>query len=63
MRKTPSKETYLPKLILCLTKQSLTKGTRKYGKNNYFLLEVLTAVVMNSPIFWDITQCSRMKVN
>jgi hypothetical protein len=26
-------------------------------------LEVLSAVVMNSPIFWDITPCSRLRVN
>jgi hypothetical protein len=25
--------------------------------------EVLTAVVMKSPIFWDITPCSPLKVN
>jgi hypothetical protein len=26
-------------------------------------LEVLTAVVMKSPIFWDITPCSRLKIS
>jgi hypothetical protein len=25
--------------------------------------EILTAVVMNSPIFWDITPCSSLEVN
>jgi hypothetical protein len=26
-------------------------------------LEVLTAVVMKSPIFWDMTPCSPLKIN
>jgi hypothetical protein len=29
----------------------------------YLLYEFLTAVVMTNPIFWDITQCSPLKVN
>jgi hypothetical protein len=31
--------------------------------SGYILFEVLTAVVMNSLIFWDITPCSPLKVN
>jgi hypothetical protein len=53
MRKTPSKESYVTQLTQCLTKRSLTKGTRSWGKNNYFGLEVLTAVVLKSFKFWD----------
>jgi hypothetical protein len=30
---------------------------------NFVGFEVLTAVVMKSPIFWDITLCSPLKVN
>jgi hypothetical protein len=30
---------------------------------NYVAFEVLTAVVMKSSIFWDITPCSPLKVN
>jgi hypothetical protein len=34
------------------------------GVNNFFLrFEVLTAIVMKSSIFWDITPCSPLKVN
>jgi hypothetical protein len=33
----------------------------KTGKMNGF--EVLTAVIMKSPIFWDITPCMPLKVN
>jgi hypothetical protein len=31
--------------------------------NHYARLEVLTAVVLNNTIFWDITPCSPLKVN
>jgi hypothetical protein len=33
-------------------------------KGNYYVgFEVLTAVVMKSSIFWDITPCNPLKVN
>jgi hypothetical protein len=33
-------------------------------KSYYFVgLEILTAVVMNSSISWDVTPCSSLKVN
>jgi hypothetical protein len=33
------------------------------GKYKFVEFEVLTAVVMKSTVFWDITLCSRLKVN
>lgn len=29
----------------------------------YVIFEVLTAVLMKSPIFWDMTTCSPLKTN
>jgi hypothetical protein len=31
--------------------------------NSYVGFEVLTAVVVKSPFFWDITPCNPLKVN
>jgi hypothetical protein len=33
------------------------------AKYNFVGSEVLTAVVMNSSVFWDVTSCSPLKVN
>jgi hypothetical protein len=43
-------------LILTAQKSRYDMGMNKIG------FEVLTAVVMNSSIFWDITPCSQLKV-
>jgi hypothetical protein len=37
------------------------KGDKKY--KHFVEFEVLTAVVMKSTIFWDITPCSPLRVN
>jgi dolichol kinase len=42
----------------------VTSCTFKFRSCPYFVgFEVLTAVVMKSAIFWDITPCSPLKVN
>jgi hypothetical protein len=44
-------------VVIKLTSESVLTITRYVG------FEVLTAVVMKSTIFWDITPCSPLKVN
>jgi hypothetical protein len=57
-----------PNLLLLLTSRTTTidtssKNSMLITKENYEVFGVLTAVVMKSIIFWDITPCSPMKVN
>jgi hypothetical protein len=46
----------------CARIQLLLNWVTRIG-GGYVGFEVLTAVVMNSSIFWDITPCSPLKVN
>jgi hypothetical protein len=48
------------------TVSSIYKTTQRLTQedSNYYVgSEVLTAVVMKSTVFWDITPCSPLKVN
>jgi hypothetical protein len=62
------------KSLLCYSKigsgllhiSVVCQTTRRHISENRYLHvggEVLTAVVMNSTVFWDITSCSKLKTN
>jgi hypothetical protein len=45
------------------TEKKEIKEKRKRNKLIHMRFEVLSAVVMKSSVFWDITPCSPLKVN
>jgi hypothetical protein len=53
-------------IMLIIAIRLLIRGWRKImaeERENYIRFEVLTAVVMKSTVFWDITPCGPLLVN